>query len=162
MKIKLFKAERFVLFEVVDASERTKHRCLWKQSHQAPLCTTTGTDDALVHRSPGEDLKLKPEKKRGLALVGCVQQAGQAGHRHSHQIKGKKALTYLEAKEDDWCHSRENNGCCCRKAFHDVICVLNNHRGVEATHAGQNWKQKRCYHKYRCSRLLLKWCILLH
>lgn len=75
------------------------------QSHQAPLCTTTRTDDALVHRSPGEDLKLQPDKLRGSKNNGfglsCVQQAGQAGNMHSHQIRGKKALTYLEAKEDD-------------------------------------------------------------
>lgn len=67
--------------------------------------TTTGTNDALVHRNPGEDLKLKQEKLRGGIKDGfsmsCVQQAGQAGHMHSHQIKGKKALTCLEAKEDD-------------------------------------------------------------
>ncbi|KAI1241091.1 hypothetical protein IHE44_0009553 [Lamprotornis superbus] len=40
-----------------------------------------GTDDALVHRSPGEDLKLKQEKLRGGIDDGfdmsCVQQAGQ-------------------------------------------------------------------------------------
>lgn len=62
-------------------------------------------DDALVHRRPGEDLELKPEKLRGGTNygfgMGCVQQAGQAGNMHSHQIKGKKALTYLKAKEDD-------------------------------------------------------------
>lgn len=102
MKIKLFKPERFFSFEVVDASERTKHQFLLKAESSG---TTTGTNDALVHRSPGEDLKQKQEKLRGDIKDGfsmsCVQQAGQAGHVHSHQIKGKKALTCLEAKEDD-------------------------------------------------------------
>lgn len=122
---------------------------LKEQTMNASECTgSSGTlCNTPVHRSPGE--KLKPEICKGDAKdcfgtnayswLASSLLARKETHTYS-QIKGKKALTYLKAEEGDWCHSWKNNGCCCRKAFHNVICVLNNNRGVEATYTGKNWK----------------------